>query len=179
MVGASAIQGTLQGTSTPTYTGVLDRARTTVGTATSAQAGGGAAAATGASVDGSGLAAQAGPNLASGAPSGASVNGQRIPLCSHGGPCQGATLRGWGNSLDPGGLQPPPGGFKRGLDPATLIGARHHHPAQRVHPGLHRSGRHPLLLPGVLVPPGGIEAPPAEGRHHAPGHRQPSLNPPF
>ena len=96
MMGASAIQGTLQGTSTPTYTGVLDRARTTLGTATSAQAGGGAAAATGAPTGGSGSAAQAGPNLASGAPSGASVNGQRIPLCSHGGPCQGAMLRAMG-----------------------------------------------------------------------------------
>lgn len=85
MVGASAIQGTLQGASTPTYTGVLDKARTTVG----------AAAAAGASPGGAGP-ARTGPNLASGAPSGASVNGQRIPLCSHGGPCQGAMLRAMG-----------------------------------------------------------------------------------
>lgn len=95
MVGANAIQGTLQGASTPTYTGVLDKARTTVGTATAAQAGGGAAAAAGASTGGVGP-ARTGPNLASGAPSGASVNGQRIPLCSHGGPCQGAMLRAMG-----------------------------------------------------------------------------------
>jgi hypothetical protein len=96
MMGANAIQGSLQGASMPTYSGALDKARTTVGMASSAQAGGGAAAATGAPTGGSGSAAQAGPNLASGAPSGASVNGQRIPLCSHGGPCQGAMLRAMG-----------------------------------------------------------------------------------
>ena len=38
MVGASAIQGTLQGTSMPAYTGVLDKARNTVNTATTQQA---------------------------------------------------------------------------------------------------------------------------------------------
>ena len=32
----------------------------------------------------------------SGAPSGASVNGQAIPLCSHGGLCQGAVMRAIG-----------------------------------------------------------------------------------
>jgi len=92
MVGASAIQGTLQSTSTPTYTGVLDRARTTVGTATNGTPN---AAANGAPA-GSARPVQAGPNLASGAPSGASVNGQPIPLCSHGGPCPGAMLRAMG-----------------------------------------------------------------------------------
>ena len=97
MVGASAIQGTLQGTSTPAYTGVLDRARTTVGTATSPETGSrsAAAAANGAPTGGSG-AAQAGSNVTSGTSSGASVNGQPIPLCSHGGPCQGAMLRAMG-----------------------------------------------------------------------------------
>ena len=39
MVGASAIQGTLQGTSMPAYTGVLDKARNTVNTATTQQGG--------------------------------------------------------------------------------------------------------------------------------------------
>lgn len=96
MVGASAIQGTLQGTATPAYTGVLDKARTTVGSAT---------AQTGTSPSpGSGTgpaAAPTGPtgassNLASSAPSGASVNGQPIPLCSHGGLCQGALMRAMG-----------------------------------------------------------------------------------
>ena len=86
MVGASAIQGTLQGTSMPAYTGVLDRARNTVGTATSGQSAGGETAAAPATT-------KPGSNLASGAPSGASVNGQPIPLCSHGGLCQGAMLR--------------------------------------------------------------------------------------
>ena len=38
MVGASAIQGTLQGTSMPSYTGVLDKTRNTVDTATTQQA---------------------------------------------------------------------------------------------------------------------------------------------
>ena len=92
MVGASAIQGTLQSTSTPTYTGVLDKARTTLGTATNGTPN---AAANGAPA-GSTRPVQAGANLASGAPSGASVNGQPIPLCSHGGPCQGAMLRAMG-----------------------------------------------------------------------------------
>ena len=97
MAGASAIQGTLQGTSTPAYTGVLDRARTTLNTATSNQAGGsGTAGAAGASASGSSGAAAAAPNLASGAPSGASVNGKPIPVCSHGGLCQGAMMRAIG-----------------------------------------------------------------------------------
>ena len=38
MVGASAIQGTLQGTSMPAYTGVLVKARNTVNAATTQQA---------------------------------------------------------------------------------------------------------------------------------------------
>lgn len=89
MVGASAIQGTLQGTSMPAYTGVLDRARTTVGGATgqpsnppASGAGSGATNATKASSSFSG--------------SGATVNGQPIPLCSHGGLCQGALMRAMG-----------------------------------------------------------------------------------
>jgi hypothetical protein len=35
-------------------------------------------------------------NMAFGAPSGALVNGQAIPLCSHGGLCQGAMMRAIG-----------------------------------------------------------------------------------
>ncbi len=96
MVGASAIQGTLQGTATPAYTGVLDRARTTLGTATNGAPNAAAAGAANGAPAGSARPVQAGPNLASGAPSGASVNGQPIPLCSHGGPCQGAMLRAMG-----------------------------------------------------------------------------------
>ena len=93
MVGASAIQGTLQGTSMPAYTGVLDRARNTVGATTAP--GGQPNAAAVSSTAPSGL-AKANTNLSSGAPSGASVNGQPIPLCSHGGLCQGALTRAMG-----------------------------------------------------------------------------------
>lgn len=42
------------------------------------------------------LAGSSAQNMASGAPSGASVNGQAIPLCSHGGLCQGALMRAIG-----------------------------------------------------------------------------------
>ena len=95
MVGASAIQGTLQGTSMPAYTGVLDKARNTVSTTATTQQ---AAAGSGSSPAPSSapLAGSSAQNMASGAPSGASVNGQAIPLCSHGGLCQGALMRAIG-----------------------------------------------------------------------------------
>jgi hypothetical protein len=97
MAGASAIQGTLQGTSTPAYTGVLDRARNTINTATSNQAAGsGTAGAVGGAPSGASAPSAAAPNLASGAPSGASINGKPIPVCSHGGLCQGAMMRAIG-----------------------------------------------------------------------------------
>ena len=94
MVGASAIQGTLQGTSMPAYTGVLDKARNTVNTATTQQAAAGSGSSPGPSS--TPLAGSSAQNMASGAPSGASVNGQAIPLCSHGGLCQGALMRAIG-----------------------------------------------------------------------------------
>ncbi len=94
MVGASAIQGTLQGTSMPAYTGVLDKARNTVNTATTQQAAAGSGSSPGTSS--APLAGSSAQNMASGAPSGASVNGQAIPLCSHGGLCQGAVMRAIG-----------------------------------------------------------------------------------
>ena len=94
MVGASAIQGTLQGTSMHAYKGVLDKARNTVNTATTQQG----AAGSGSRPDPSSapLADSSAQNITSGAPSGASVNGQPIPLCSHGGLCQGAVMRAIG-----------------------------------------------------------------------------------
>ena len=94
MVGASAIQGTLQGTSMPTYTGVLDKARNTVNTATTQQAAAGSGSSPGPSS--APLAGGSAQNMASSGPSGASVNGQAIPLCSHGGLCQGAMMRAIG-----------------------------------------------------------------------------------
>ena len=94
MVGASAIQGTLQGTSMPVYTGVLDKSRNTVDTATTQQAAAGSGSSPGPSS--APLAGNSAQNMASGAPSGASVNGQAIPLCSHGGLCQGALMRAIG-----------------------------------------------------------------------------------
>ena len=94
MVGASAIQGTLQGTSIPAYTGVLDKTRNTVDTATTQQAAAGSGSSPGPSS--APLAGSSAQNMASGAPSGASVNGQAIPLCSHGGLCQGALMRAIG-----------------------------------------------------------------------------------
>ena len=94
MVGASAIQGTLQGTSTPAYTGALDKARNTVNTATTQQAAAGSVSSPGPSS--APLAGSSAQNMTSGAPSGASVNGQPIPLCSHGGLCQGAVMRAIG-----------------------------------------------------------------------------------
>ena len=94
MVGASAIQGTLQGTSMPAYTGVLDKARNTVNTATTQQAAAGSVSSPGPSS--APLAGSSAQNMTSGAPSGASVNGQPIPLCSHGGLCQGAVMRAIG-----------------------------------------------------------------------------------
>lgn len=42
------------------------------------------------------LAGGSAQNMPSGAPSGALVNGQVIPLCSHGGLCQGAMMRAIG-----------------------------------------------------------------------------------
>ena len=93
MVGASAIQGTLQGTSMPAYTGALDKARNTVNTATTQQAAAGSGSNPGPSSAPLGSSTQ---NMASGASSGASVNGQAIPLCSHGGLCQGAVMRAIG-----------------------------------------------------------------------------------
>ena len=69
MVGASAIQGTLQ-----------------------AAAGSGSSPAPSSAP----LAGSSAQNMASGAPSGAFVNGQAIPLCSHGGLCQGALMRAIG-----------------------------------------------------------------------------------
>ena len=94
MMGASALQGTLQGTFMPSYTGVLDKARNTVNTSTTQQA----AAGSGSSPVPSStpLAGSSDQNMTSGAPSGASVNGQAIPLCSHGGLCQGAVMRAIG-----------------------------------------------------------------------------------
>jgi hypothetical protein len=94
MVGATAIQGTLQGTSMPAYTGVLDKARNTVNTATTQQAAAGSGSSPGPSS--APIAGSSAANIASGAPSGASVNGQAIPLCSHGGLCQGALMRAIG-----------------------------------------------------------------------------------
>jgi hypothetical protein len=94
MVGASAIQGTLQGTSMPAYTGVLDKARNTVNTSTTQQAAAGSGSSPGPSS--APLAGGSAQNMPSGAPSGASVNGQAIPLCSHGGLCQGAVMRAIG-----------------------------------------------------------------------------------
>ena len=94
MVGANAIQGTLQGTSMPAYTGVLDKARNTVNTATTQQAAEGSGSSPGPSS--APIAGSSAANIASGAPSGASVNGQAIPLCSHGGLCQGAVMRAIG-----------------------------------------------------------------------------------
>jgi hypothetical protein len=93
MVGASAIQGTLQGTSMPAYTGALDKARNTINTATTQQAAAGSGSNPGPSSAPLGSSTQ---NMASGSPSGASVNGQAIPLCSHGGLCQGAVMRAIG-----------------------------------------------------------------------------------
>ena len=94
MVGASAIQGTLQGTSMPAYTGVLDKARNTVNTATTQQAAAGSGSSPGPSS--TPIAGSSDQNMASGAPGGAYVNGQAIPLCSHGGLCQGALMRAIG-----------------------------------------------------------------------------------
>ena len=94
MVGASAIQGTLQGTSMPSYTGVLDKARNTVNTATTQQTAAGSGSSPGPSP--APLAGSSAQNMAIGAPSGASINGQAIPLCSHGGLCQGAVMRAIG-----------------------------------------------------------------------------------
>jgi len=93
MVGASAIQGTLQGTSMPAYTGALDKARNTVNIATTQQAAAGSGSNPGPSSAPLGSSTQ---NMATGASSGASVNGQAIPLCSHGGLCQGAVMRAIG-----------------------------------------------------------------------------------
>ena len=93
MVGASAIQGTLQGTSMPAYTGALDKARNTVNTATTQQAAAGSGSNPGPSSAPLGSSTQ---NISTGASSGASVNGQAIPLCSHGGLCQGAVMRAIG-----------------------------------------------------------------------------------
>jgi phage-related minor tail protein len=95
MVGASAIQGTLQGTSMPAYTGAFYKARNTVNTvntATTQQA----AAGSGSSPGPSSAPLSSTQKMASGASSGASVNGQAIPLCSHGGLCQGAVMRAIG-----------------------------------------------------------------------------------
>jgi hypothetical protein len=92
MVGASAIQGTLQGTSMPAYSGALDKARNTVNTATTQQA----AAGSGSSPGPSSAPVSSTQKTASGASSGASVNGQAIPFCSHGGLCQGAVMRAIG-----------------------------------------------------------------------------------
>ena len=96
MAGASATQGTLQGASMPTYSGALNRARNTMagantGSAPNPEAGqaNGAAAPTGGNP-----AASPGPSGST--PSGASVNGKPIPLCSHGGLCQGALMRAMG-----------------------------------------------------------------------------------
>jgi len=91
MVGASAIQGTLQGTSMPNYTGVLDKARNTVNIATTQPAAAGSGSSPGPSS--APLAGGSAQNMASSGHSGASVNGQAIPLCSHGGLCQGAMMR--------------------------------------------------------------------------------------
>jgi len=101
MAGASAIQGGLQGTATPAYTGELDRARTTLNGASTPPAGpggnGGTASPAAAAAQSPGSsAASSGANLAGQAPSGASVNGRPIPLCSHGGLCQGALMRAMG-----------------------------------------------------------------------------------
>ena len=93
MVGASAIQGTLQATPMPAYTGALDKARNTVNSATTQQAATGSGSNPGPSSAPLGSSTQ---NTASGAPSGASINGQAIPLCSHGGLCQGAVMRAIG-----------------------------------------------------------------------------------
>ena len=90
MVGASAIQGTLQGSSMPAYTGALDKTRNTVNTATTQQAAAGSGSNPGPSSAPLGSSTQ---KTASGASSGASVNGQAIPFCSHGGLCQGAVMR--------------------------------------------------------------------------------------
>ena len=90
MVGARAIQGTLQGTSMPAYTGALDKARNT---ATTQQAAAGSGSSPGPSSAPLGSSTQ---KMVSGASSGASVNGQAIPLCSHGGLCQGALMRAIG-----------------------------------------------------------------------------------
>ena len=89
MVGASAIEGTLQGSSMPAYTGALDKARNTATTQR-------AAAGSGSSPGPSSAPLSSTQKMASGASSGASVNGQAIPLCSHGGLCQGAMMRAIG-----------------------------------------------------------------------------------
>ncbi|MCT0215334.1 hypothetical protein KQ298_03200 [Synechococcus sp. CS-1330] len=94
MVGVSTIQGTQQGISMPAYTGVLDKARNTVNTATTQQAAAGSGSSPGPSS--APLAGSSAQNMAIGAPSGASINGQAIPLCSHGGLCQGAMMRAIG-----------------------------------------------------------------------------------
>ncbi len=103
MAGASAIQGTLQGTSTPAYTGVLDRARTTLNGASNPPTNPGGNSGTAPAAPTASApqlpatpAASTGANLAGQAPSGASVNGRPIPLCSHGGLCQGALMRAMG-----------------------------------------------------------------------------------
>ena len=93
MVGASAIEGTLQGSSMPAYTGAVDKARNTVNSATTQQAAAGSGSSPGAS---SAPLGSSTPNMTSGASGGASVNGQAIPLCSHGGLCQGAVMRAIG-----------------------------------------------------------------------------------
>ena len=92
MVGASAIQGTLQGSAMPAYTGAVDKARNTVNSATTQQA----AAGSGSSPGPSSAPLSSTQKMASGASSGASVNGQAIPLCPHGGLCQGAVMRAIG-----------------------------------------------------------------------------------
>ena len=89
MVGASAIQGTLQGSSMPAYTGAVDKARNTVNSATTQQAAAGSGSSPGPSSAPLGISTQ---KMASGV----SVNGQAIPLCSHGGLCQGAMMRAIG-----------------------------------------------------------------------------------
>jgi hypothetical protein len=94
VVGASATQGTLQGTSMPASPGVLDKARDTVNTAATQQAAAGSGSSPGPSS--APIAGSSAEKIASRAPSGASVNGQAIPLCSHGGLCQGALMRAIG-----------------------------------------------------------------------------------
>ena len=77
MVGASAIQGTLQ-----------------------------AAAGSGSSPGPSSAPLSSTQNTASGASSGASVNGHAIPFCSHGGLCQGAVMRAIGRPRSSGRANP-------------------------------------------------------------------------